>query len=292
MIGRQPNFKESFVCGEYVSTDQFSPNYRRHRFPKRDSRCQFCNALMWYDEKLVCRPKNKPQFGLCCLSGTITIPELKDYPNELFKFISNNTKASKEFLNAVRLYNSILAFTSVSANVDDSLLAATNGTYTYRIHGSVTHAISNYHPNEPEQAKFSQIYIYDPDMQTKIRTGMFPKTILASILNMFQNYLHQFNPYVRVYTQAGKMLKADSSSELNIVLKSNNTKDKTKNNPTANEIAALIVDNPNSNYTKRDIVIKKNVSGDEYALQFIKETSSMYDPLAYPLFHLHGEPGK
>ena len=295
MLARQPVFKESFVVGQHVVTDRNSIFFRRHLIPKRTDYCPFCKALMWFDEKLIKSHKNQPLFGLCCLSGTITIPELNEYPQELYKFITSNTKESNNFLAAVRLYNSILAFTSVSAKVDDSLLQATSGVYTYRIHGNITHSISNYHPSEPSQAKFSQIYIYDQEMQTKLRTGMFPKTILTSILNMFQAYLHKYNPYVHVYTQAGRMLKQNNSMELNIVLKNNTSKDKTKNKPTTNEIAALIVNNLDSQYKSRDIIIKKNTNqssqANEHPFQFIKETTSVYDPLAYPLFHLHGEPG-
>jgi hypothetical protein len=87
--------------------------------------------------------------------------------------------------------------------VDESLLSANVGAYTYRINGSVHHHISKYYSNDSSLDKFSQIYFYDPDIQSSIRTGMYPKAISANILNKFQNYLNRLNPYVKIFQQAG-----------------------------------------------------------------------------------------
>jgi len=292
MIARQNVFIEEMVVGKNVDSDINSSHYRRHVMPKRTHKCPFCGASMWYDEKLAKSPKTKPIFGLCCLSGTVSLPPFNKYPDELFKFITSNTQETKNFLTAVRLYNSILSFASVSAKVDDKLLAATEGVYTYRINGSVHHKISNFLPLDPSNPTFSQIYIYDSDMQSTIRTGKYPQTILANILNKFQDYLNRYNPYVHIYQQLGMILRNDPSKELNIVLKANTSNDKTKNTPTSNEIAALIVENNDiSQVSKRDIVIKSTQDSDQNPYKYINETLSMYDPLAYPLIHLFGEPG-
>ncbi len=205
----------------------------------------------------------------------------------------------------------------MSANVDEALLANTVGAYTYRINGSVHHCISKHFSSDPSQAKFSQIYFYDADMQSNIRTGMYPKAIHARILNMFQDFLNRVNPYVKIFQQAGHTLRSEPNKEFNIVLKSNTSKDKTKNTPTVDEIAAIIVDYDQTQFSKRDIVLRKKkplanqqVPTDstqteannieppstsetrETDLQFINENTSIYDPLAYPLLHLYGEPGE
>jgi ABC-type dipeptide/oligopeptide/nickel transport system ATPase component len=291
MIARQNKFSEDIVTGDYVSNKKESPYYKRHVLPKRDKNCQYCGASMWLEEKLAKSSPTKPIFGLCCLSGTVSLPEFKEYPDELYKFITGNSKESKEFINAIRLYNSILAFTSVSCNVDESLLSATSGVYTFRINGTVHHKISNFMPEDKLKAKFGQIYIYDSDLQSLIRQQMFPKAIRASILNLFQDYLIRVNPYVHIYQQAGKTMQKDPSASLNIVLKSNTSKDKTKNLPTANEVAVLIVDNGETKFSKRDVVVSKLNPQNDYPLKFVNENLSMYDPLAYPLIHLFGEPG-
>ena len=55
--------------------------------------------------------------------------------------------------------------------------------------------------------------------------------------------------------QAGEILRENEGINLNIVLKANETKDKTKNTPTSNEIAALIFDGDQTDYSNRDVVV-------------------------------------
>ena len=71
-------------------------------------------------------------------------------------------------------------------------------------------------------------------MQSVIRSGMFPKIIKTNILNIFQKFLEKNNPYVKIYMQAGEHLRKSPGDVLNIVLKANQSKDKTKNTPTSN----------------------------------------------------------
>ena len=275
------------IGGKYVNPNKDSPDFGRHLIPPRSTYCPFCKALMWLDEKLSSSSISNPKFGICCLQGAIDIPQLNQMPNEIFQIL----KDDKQFRSSIRLYNRILAFTSTSANVDDSLLAAKTGTYTYRINGAVHHKISSFIPQPNKYPKFSQIYIYDADMQSTFRTKMFPKTIKSNILNLLQKHLEINNPYVKIYMQAGENLRKDPGVQLNIVLKANTTKDKTKNTPVADEIAVLMVDNELSNLNKRDIVIKKKIPDNEHPLKFINENLSMYDSLAFPLIHKVSEPG-
>ena len=128
-------------------------------------------------------------------------------------------------------------------------------------------------------------------MQSTIRSGMFPDTINSHILNKIQSLLDEFNPYLRIYKQAGELLRQQPSIALNIILKSNKTKDKTLNAPTSNEIAVLMINNDDENHaTKRDIIVKQKTEG-PYDTVFLNENVSYYDPLAYPLFLLNGEQG-
>ena len=278
-------FNETLITGNDISQD------KRHRLPKRHAKCDFCKALMWDDERLSNSTKNKPKFGVCCLQGQVELPPLRTMPQELYSLLTQNTSECKEFRTTIRLYNSILAFTSISANVDQDLMTARNGIYTYRINGSIHHKISSYMPNPEHRPQFSQIYIYDSQMQSSIRAGMFPKIIRSEILNTIQRLLELHNPYVRIYMQAGETLRKDPSREFNIVLKSSVTNDRTKNLPTSNEIAVLMVDDDQINNNKRDIVIKKRNGSDEHNLQYINENLHFYDPLAYPLMHIFGEKG-
>ena len=275
------------IGGKYVNPNRESPDFGRHIIPPRSIYCPFCKSLMWIEEKLAASSNLNPKFGICCLQGSIEIPQINQMPNEILQFLKDN----KEFRSSIRLYNRILAFTSTSANVDDTLLTAKTGTYTYRINGAVHHKISSFTPQLNTSLKFSQIYIYDSVMQSSLRTKMFPKTIKSNILNLLQKHLEINNPYVKIYMQAGENLRKDPGEQLNIVLKANTTKDKTKNAPVADEIAVLMVDNELNNVNKRDIIITKKITDNDYPLKFVNENLSMYDPLAFPLIHIFGEPG-
>lgn len=146
-------------------------------------------------------------------------------------------------------------------------------------------------PNSDKQPQFSQIYIYDSEMQTTIRTGLFPKSIKAAILNIIQNLLNQYNPYVQIYKQAGELIRKDPSISLNIVLKSNTSKDKTFNKPTSNEIAVLMINGDESGINKRDVIVTKKTGVEQYPHMFISENLAYYDPLGYTLMHINGEDG-
>lgn len=172
-------FTESLVSGKHVNTDRNAPDFARHRLPKRIDQCKFCKAIMWEDEKLTISSNNDFKFGVCCLQGKIDLPPLNPIPQEIMELLSINTKEAKEFKTSIRLYNSILAFTSSSANIDQNLIQATAGVYTYRINGAIHHKLSSYLPNPNFKPHFSQIYIYDSEMQASIRTNMFPHAIKA-----------------------------------------------------------------------------------------------------------------
>jgi hypothetical protein len=284
-------FNEDMVTGPNVCQIKDSADYARHRLPKREDECNYCHAIMWEDEKLTCSTANNNKFGTCCLQGKIDLPPLNPCPPEINELLTKNTALNKEFMSRIRLYNNSLAFTSSSANVDDSLMSATSGVYTYRINGAVHHKLSSYLPNPDYKPHFSQIYIYDSEMQAKIRTDMFPHAIRASILNTIQRLLEMNNPYVQIYMQAGKLIKNTPDTQLNILLKSDVRVDRTKNKPTCNEIAVLMVDDDQATTNKRDVIIRAKAPNSQQPFQFINQNLSMYDPLAYPLLHIFGEPG-
>jgi hypothetical protein len=290
-IARNIEFLESHVNGENVNKDISSPDYARHIIGKRDVHCRYCNALMWKEEKLVNSSSNKPIFSTCCNSGKIVLDKQIKLPDFLKNLLISNDTIGKKFRSAIRLYNSILSFASVSANIDEKLMPANQGVYTYRINGRIHHKLSSMLPRDNNQPKFSQIYIYDSEMQTAIRSGMFPQSINIEILNQIQNLLIQFNPYVKIYKQAGELLREKPSIALNIIIKSNKTKDKTLNAPTSNEIAVLMVNSEEENQsTSRDVVVKLKTES-QYDTVFLNENVSYYDPLAYPLMFLNGEAG-
>ena len=67
---------------------------------------------------------------------------------------------SSKFQENIRAYNSFFAFTSMGANVDDSVNDKP-WPYIFRINGQNHHKIGSLMPTPGQTAKFAQLYIYD-----------------------------------------------------------------------------------------------------------------------------------
>ena len=61
----------------------------------------------------------------------------------------------------IRGYNNAFAFTSLGVNLDQRMLRATNGIYTFRIHGTLCHRMGPLEPAPGEPPGWAQVYLYD-----------------------------------------------------------------------------------------------------------------------------------
>lgn len=93
-IARQPNFTQNMIRGEHVELNTESTNYAIHVLPKRNVRCQYCSALMWFDEKTSNSSKKSPKFGLCCLSGQVNLDKEIKLPDMMNQNNSEYTLGS------------------------------------------------------------------------------------------------------------------------------------------------------------------------------------------------------
>ncbi len=178
-------FSSTLLNGPNIDKDPSSPNFCRFIIDKRSETCQFCSAIMWTNERVKSTSrKNNLLFSMCCNSGRVQLPVTKVHP-VVKGFLTGRDFRSNHLKESIRMYNSILSFTSVKANVDENLSNNKCGSYTYRINGSVHHCIGDLIPQDIEQPKFSQIYIFDQALQTDIRKRMMP-SIKVDILNELQ----------------------------------------------------------------------------------------------------------
>jgi hypothetical protein len=175
----------------------------RHFISKRNSKCPFCGALMWIDEKTG-GTRTHPTFSNCCAKGQVVLPALPDLPPVIRNLIMPKKIENKhqEFKNLIRLYNNVLAFTHCSANVDQNLLKRTSGVYTFRISGSMHHQLPPIMLSENNSHRFAQIYFLDAERQLNNRSGQFP-TLDKEILDNLQRYLIQNNPYCQIFKNLG-----------------------------------------------------------------------------------------
>jgi len=82
-----------------------------------------CKAFFWLDERLARSTKTNPQFSLCCLGGKIRLPQPLSTPHVLDELLDPAFgEASKKFRTNIHAYNSMFAFTSMGANITQSIV--------------------------------------------------------------------------------------------------------------------------------------------------------------------------
>ncbi|PKK65714.1 hypothetical protein RhiirC2_808469 [Rhizophagus irregularis] len=206
---------------------------------------------------------------------------------------SNDPNTDKPYVDNIRAYNSIFAFTSLGANIDEDLANAKEGVYTFQIQGALYHRIGGLMPKENYPPAFAQIYFYDSNMdnQLKRRQEIFPN-LNSDMLSVLQTELYDIeNPFVHNFITAGEQAKRiNNIDDMRLIIHKTYGKDMRQyNKPTASEVAVILQDFNDFNQVPdpRDIVIRCH----EDKLKHINELHGAYDPLQYPLLFPYGEYG-
>ncbi len=173
-----------------------------HIFKKRSAECSFCKAKMFIEEK-VAGNKSNPIFSNCCAKGKVVLPELPELPAVISNlFPPKPSKKHKEIKEQIRLYNNVLAFTHLNANLDEKLMQRTRGTYTFKINGSIHHCLPPITPTDNKPHRFAQIYFLDAESQLNQRLTVF-KDLDRDILGNLQRFILQNNPFAQLYKNIG-----------------------------------------------------------------------------------------
>ncbi len=90
-------------------------------------------------------------------------------PQELEVLLTSKESSAVKFRDQIRMYNSVLAFTSLGAKVDESVTRGPR-LYSFRIQGELYHKIGSLCLVEGQRPQFAQVYIHD--MKRDIKTGM------------------------------------------------------------------------------------------------------------------------
>ena len=85
--------------------------------------CIRCGALHWLDERVQKSGSTNthPLFSMCCGDGSVQLPALLPPPDPLQQLFSASTPESRELHENIRQYNAALSFTSLGAQVDNSV---------------------------------------------------------------------------------------------------------------------------------------------------------------------------
>jgi hypothetical protein len=126
---------------------------------KMDTICGFCNVKMWIKEQLAKSSNNNPQFSMCCVNGKVLLPNLLTTPQEL-EVLTSKERSAVKFRDQIHMYNSVLAFTSLVAKVDESITRGTRP-YSFCIQGELYHKIGSLCPAKGQHPQFAQLYIHD-----------------------------------------------------------------------------------------------------------------------------------
>src|SRR6266487_4322786 len=131
--------------------------------------CQYCGAKMWYDERIKKdRNPTVPKFSMCCKQGRILIAPWPDLPKPLHDLYYKNDKKSKLFMENIRCFNNMFSFTSMGDKTNSNM---NNGKAPpmFVMNGENYHQIGSLLPQQGNNPKFAQLYIYDTDNEIQNR---------------------------------------------------------------------------------------------------------------------------
>ncbi|KAH0858488.1 hypothetical protein HID58_086749, partial [Brassica napus] len=132
--------------------------------------CPSCKALLWNAEATGVQPnRDAKQFSLCCQRGRVRLPPVREPPSPLLELLE-----TPKFRSHIRVANSLLAFTSMGAQIDHSV-TGTPGPFTFRVHGQIIHRIGSMLPDDGNDPEYLQLYIFDTDNELENRKRSFTK---------------------------------------------------------------------------------------------------------------------
>jgi hypothetical protein len=251
----------------------------------------------WIDEAVSSSKVGRPEFGTCCAHGKVKLPYLRVPPLPLYNLFTGDSLQAKEFRSNIVQYNTALAFTSLGANVDHSI--AGHGPPVFRIQGELRHLSGSLLPEDSEAPKYSQLYVYDPDMAYRYRISRNENLSLKT-MQVLQGVMADHNAYSPIYRHAYEVLQTYNAPDYTVRLCVVPGNDPRRYNlPTADEVGVIL---PGENIFQgdhRDIILHlrpqyyHDPRDDLQHLQLhrISEGHAAYAPLHYVLLFPYGEHG-
>jgi hypothetical protein len=139
---------------------------------------------MWARERLARSSERSPTFSLCCERSTVRLPLLQETPDPLRLYHESNLPQHKRFHEQIRVYNSALAFISMSVKLDDRFTRS-GGVPTYCIHGQLSHRIGSLLPEQTGgqcRPMFAQLYIHGTSNELRNRQAAFTSEIMQDAI--------------------------------------------------------------------------------------------------------------
>ncbi|CAH1426030.1 unnamed protein product [Lactuca virosa] len=247
--------------------------------------CSVCKAKVWQGEAIRGnKDLKKTCYSICCYNGKVELPSLIHPPQLLIDLYSGLSEKSQNFIQNIRRYNMMFAFTSMAGKIDHTVNSG-GGPYVYRMHGQNYHIAGSLLPEEGESPRFCQLYIYDTDheVQNRFKSCESNKkkktTSNESMANPFSlefwtihelmGLLDFINPLVKQFRMARDRFGSNPTERIRLKLIGSRENDGRQYNlPTTNEVAALIIGDIDGQL--KDEKTLGEVAGVVYTIEFQK----------------------
>jgi hypothetical protein len=158
------------------------------------------------------RGRRTVTYNNCCKGGKIYIPPYKPRLEPLSTLAHFDADATmKKFMQNIRQYNCLFAFTLMGAHIDNSVNDG-HGPPVFKISRQVHHCIGSLLPADDGPPKFIQLYIYDSSNEVMNRlkclnpnetsNGCLEPSIVDSSMKMLDHH----NPFVKKFRIARERL--------------------------------------------------------------------------------------
>jgi len=225
---------------------------------------------------------------MCC--EKVLLPNLPATPQELEVVLTSKESSAVKFQDQIHMYNSVLAFTSLGAKVDQSVIGGPVS-YSFRIQGELYHRIGSLCPVKGQRPQFAQLYIHDTKCEHQNQQAVMPSLdpTTTTTLDRLLTMMYSINPYVEVFKMARDMMATEGAPmDLKLRLIASRTKDARRYNVlTVDEVVALMVGDGSEAVDRCDVVLTQQVG----SFQRISELHVGYMALHYPLLLPYGEDG-
>nr|CAD1844329.1 unnamed protein product [Ananas comosus var. bracteatus] len=235
-------------------------NEQQHYVGLPEHECQSCGAQLWYAERIrKSRNEQTPRFSICCQEGKVTLPLLQSTPELLDTLLDYGVSGkAKHFRQNIRTYNSMFAFTSFGAKVDNDINRKP-GPYVFKISGQNYHRMGSLLPMDGHRPKFAQLYIYDTENEIDNRMRAFNthdelQDIDRNIVRQLMEVFDSRNEVVKAFRMARDRFREADYLPIRLRLIGTRPESGSQYNPPmSSEIAGLIIGDLGTADRQRDI---------------------------------------
>ena len=280
--------KGAAICALPDYADQNVKSHLGSLLGNSTNQCERCGAYNFEEERLG----HDKHFSICCENGRISpqqMPRARKPPREILEILKGEKRIYRTAREMFKTYNNAFSFVSFGGGCFE-MRKAFQGPPVVFCHGSVYHMSGSLFPDDPENALYAQVYLYDHNEAVRMRMQSTPFDLDEHIVSSLQTMMHRINPYVERYQDMKKMVEKNPAEEIQcrIVVKET-TDPRTYNKPKVFEPAVIFESKDGVPKPNRDIVVWPH--DPELKAYRISNQSMHVDPMAYPFLFPYGELG-